>query len=82
MTLEKHVLAGILIVLCLLFVAGSFKVVSSFSEEESQGRIMAFRELRLLPTTATAELERFAREQLTPTFKNQVSGVESYIIKG
>ena len=78
----KYVLIGGLIILCLFFVASSFKKMLSFSEEESQGRIMAFRELTLLPTTDTAELERFAREQLTPTFKKQVPGVESYIIKG
>jgi hypothetical protein len=53
-----------------------------FFKEESQGKIMEFRELTLLPTTNTAELERFAREQLTPTFNNQVPGVESYIIQG
>ncbi|MEK6481081.1 hypothetical protein WJR50_26295 [Catalinimonas sp. 4WD22] len=51
-------------------------------KKESKGKIMAFRELTLLLDTDTSELERFAREQLTPTFKKQVPGVESYIIKG
>lgn len=51
-------------------------------KKESTGKVMAFRELQLLPDTDTAAMERFAREQLTPTFKNQVPGVESYIIKG
>ena len=46
------------------------------------GRIMAFRPLTLRENINPQELERFAREQLTPTFKNKVVGVESYIIKG
>lgn len=49
---------------------------------DPSGRIMAFRELTLLENTKPEELERFAREQLTPTFKKHVPGVESYIIKG
>lgn len=48
----------------------------------SQGKIMAFRPLILLENTNPQDLERFAREQLTPTFKNKVVGVQSYIIKG
>ena len=48
----------------------------------TSGKILAFRPLTLLKGTDPAELERFGREQLTPTFKNQVLGVESYIIKG
>ena len=43
---------------------------------------MAFRPLTLLENTNPQDLERFAREQLTPTFKNEVVGVQSYIIKG
>ncbi|UJH66526.1 hypothetical protein [Allomuricauda sp. SCSIO 65647] len=43
---------------------------------------MAFRPLTLLENTEPTELERFGREQLTPTFKKYVPGVESYIIKG
>ncbi len=43
---------------------------------------MAFRPLTLLENTNPEDLERFAREQLTPTFKNQVPGVQSFIIKG
>lgn len=81
MLLIKKSLAGILIMVCFLFLAGSFKKSPSFSEE-GKGKIMAFRELTLLPSTDTAELERFAQEQLTPTFRNKVPGVESYIIKG
>ncbi len=46
------------------------------------GKIMAFRPLTLLEGTNPKDLERFAREQLTPIFKNEVVGVESYIIKG
>ena len=43
---------------------------------------MAFRPLTLLENTNPEDLERFAREQLTPTFKNQVPEVQSFIIKG
>jgi len=49
--------------------------------EVSSGKIMAFRPLILLKGTDPVALERFGREQLTPTFKNEVSGVESYILK-
>jgi hypothetical protein len=49
---------------------------------EYSGRVMGYRELTLLPDTKAADLERFATEQLTPTFRNQVPGIESYIIKG
>jgi hypothetical protein len=46
------------------------------------GRVLAFRELTLLPNVNPKQLERFAAEQLTPTFKKKVPGVQSYIIKG
>jgi hypothetical protein len=46
------------------------------------GRILAFRELTLLPRVNAKQLERFAAEQLTPTFSKLVPGVQSYIIKG
>lgn len=46
------------------------------------GRIMAFRPLTLLETTSAEDLEKFGREQLTPTFNKYVPGVKSYIIKG
>lgn len=52
------------------------------TSKPSSGKIMAFRTLTLLEGTDPAALERFGREQLTPTFKNEVVGVESYIIKG
>lgn len=48
----------------------------------NSGRVLAFRELTLLPKTNPKQLERFAAEQLTPTFSKQVPGVQSYIIKG
>lgn len=47
-----------------------------------EGKIMAFRPLTLLENTDARDLERFARERLTPTFKNKVPGVASYIMKG
>ena len=46
------------------------------------GKIMAFRPLTLLENTNPKDLERFGKKQLTTTFKNQVPGVQSYIIKG
>jgi len=49
---------------------------------DNKGRVLAFRELTLLPKTNPKQLERFAAEQLTPTFSKQVPGVQSYIIKG
>lgn len=46
------------------------------------GKIMAFRPLTLLENTTSEDLERFGKEQLTPTFKKQVPGVQSFIVKG
>jgi len=50
--------------------------------EFESGRIMAFRPLTLLDKTTPEELEKFGREQLTPTFNKYVPGVQSYIING
>lgn len=58
------------------------KIPVQVDERGNPGRILAFRPLILLPTTDKLALERFGRNQLTPTFKNQIPGVESYIIKG
>lgn len=71
-----------LIFFSLLSLVGYSQDAAVAVEKEGSGRILAFRPLTLLPSTDPAELERFAREQLTPTFNNQVPGVESYIIKG
>ncbi|SHG97851.1 hypothetical protein [Flagellimonas flava] len=46
------------------------------------GRVVGFRYLKLLPETQPHKLEKFAKEQLTPTFRTKVPGVESYIFKG
>ena len=71
------------------FKYGSQNISGQSSEQDRNlnlsqlsGRVLAFRELTLLPNTDPEQLERFAAEQLTPTFKKQVPGVESYILKG
>ncbi len=68
---------SVVVVLCFLVSNSLF-----CQKNVGTGKIMAFRPLRLLEDTKPKDLERFAREQLTPTFKNEVVGVESYIIKG
>lgn len=78
----KNLLSGGLMLLGLLALISSADTGYPLTTPASGGRIMAFRELTLLPSTDTAELERFAREQLTPTFRDEVPGVESYIIRG
>jgi hypothetical protein len=77
----KKLFTGGLIIFVLLSLVSAFEKTPSLTEKEGWGKIMAFRKLTLLPNTDTTELEQFASEQLTPTFK-QVPGVESYIIKG
>ncbi len=75
MNISSKVLQVFCLILCSLVGIGQ-------DAKESSGKIMAFRPLTLLENTEPADLERFAREQLTPTFKRYVPGVDSYIIKG
>lgn len=66
----------------------SFKEFQNVEDKQASinfnfdGRVAGFRYLKLLPETKSSDLERFAKEQLTPTFRTKVPGVESYIFKG
>lgn len=46
------------------------------------GNVIAVRELQLKPGVDPEEFERFAVEEFTPTFQEQVPGVSAYILKG
>lgn len=46
------------------------------------GNVLAVRELQLKPGVDPEEFERFAVEEFTPTFQEQVPGVSAYILKG
>lgn len=46
------------------------------------GNVLAVRELKLKPGVDPEEFERFAIEEFTPVFQQQVPGVSAYILKG
>ncbi len=63
--------AVVLLIVLSFILMGSYNSKNINFTTNTSGKIMAFRPLTLLEDVHPSELERFGREQLTPTFKNE-----------
>jgi hypothetical protein len=80
-------LSGIALTLILTASKHLQPAVNTFSANTSSfalqgGQVMAVRELKLRKNSTSKVLERFAKEQLAPTFEKYVPGVRCLIMHG